>query len=833
MEPQPTQAPIRLRRFLRGSLLALWVGLALLPKGAAKPMPDASDPLGFFTTVADQLLQSTFDFGVTNIPVYTNGVFVYSPSVQRLLQLSANLYDATTNSPWPSVFRPVFNVVVQGTNRDLFITDYTYVPQLTNGAADISIPADAATVAAANAGAVSPNVNIYGVPWIIGAKKGLPNFNRFDMRSVVQVTRKLQVTKPYFGATLDLFQTNQMYIFSVSNTLACALWNSYTSAYTGNLTIVVRDTISMALTNDAPLSSPPLFNNYPIVNTLTGTNWPGTLWYSYPPVTVLVPTNASFVIPLNRPLVLLTNSVYRYAGSGSYFDPLNPGFQTDVATPQLPQFGLLATNRLQVFILDGNHVIDYVHLVGPNSSRNLNAELADPDTSGAPAYLWSTNGYPTPSGVLSQLAISKGLVAPPSYGGYWLAPPNLPTYLPQTLAAEQTFFSAFFNYNPLKYSQFTYNGKTYTNTALEVQAPFTPTRILYDHISWQANDPLVHYLASDLTYNDGNTGVQRSDDIYGTLPAIELDNTTLRYSPWGKTHPGVRGDSAWLSALKDPLLWRSDNWHFPTGADWSLAALGRVHRGTPWQTVYLKASDILTNRNASGNFGSSSWAKWTGNSDSGDAQQTAPINDWNLVSLLLPLLSTNDPTQLLSVNSPDPADSKNALAGILVLTNAAPDFLGYRSQPLFVSVPMAADSPQAEQIANALYETRTALPAQRFESVGDLLRTPALTESSPWLNTSNPLQTQYAISDEAYEAIPAQLLPRLRPDSVGAVTQPGDGLKIRFSGSDIYAYALETSTDLIHWEILSTNYPVQGGFSVTIPPEDAAQKRFYRSVLLY
>ena len=39
-------------------------------------------------------------------------------------------------------------------------------------------------------------------------------------------------------------------------------------------------------------------------------------------------------------------------------------------------FVLAMTNRLQVFIAcDGNHVIDYVQLAGPNSSRNLTAEF--------------------------------------------------------------------------------------------------------------------------------------------------------------------------------------------------------------------------------------------------------------------------------------------------------------------------------------------------------------------------------------------------------------------------------------------------------------------------
>ena len=33
---------------------------------------------------------------------------------------------------------------------------------------------------------------VYGVPLVIGAKKGLPNFNKFGLQNNIQVTRKLQ-----------------------------------------------------------------------------------------------------------------------------------------------------------------------------------------------------------------------------------------------------------------------------------------------------------------------------------------------------------------------------------------------------------------------------------------------------------------------------------------------------------------------------------------------------------------------------------------------------------------------------------------------------------------
>jgi len=44
-------------------------------------------------------------------------------------------------------------------------------------------------------------------------------------------------------------------------------------------------------------------------------------------------------------------------------------------------------------------------------------------------------------------------------------------------------------------------------------------------------------------------------------------------------------------------------------------------------------------------------------------------------------------------------------------------------------------------------------------------------------------------------------------------------------------YLLQTSTNLIYWDVVSTNYPVQGVFSVPILPMYGSQKQFYRSVL--
>ena len=167
---------------------------------------------GLNTTTVNSNFVATFNvtapFGVTNIPVWVSNRFVYTPAVQRLLQLAANAYDASVNSHFPSVFRPVFQHDDLG---NVFISGYTQVssagvlntvagpgdPQLAipygiAGLTDLSLNFPSNTpIRDAN----NNLVNVYGVPWIIGAKKGFPNFNEFVQENIVGVTRRLQVTR--------------------------------------------------------------------------------------------------------------------------------------------------------------------------------------------------------------------------------------------------------------------------------------------------------------------------------------------------------------------------------------------------------------------------------------------------------------------------------------------------------------------------------------------------------------------------------------------------------------------------------------------------------------
>ncbi|MDR3456839.1 MAG: hypothetical protein P4N60_05295 [Verrucomicrobiae bacterium] len=827
----------------------LLLGLGLLLSGSsthARTVPDPGDATGFFTTVADKLLRSTFSFGITNIPVQTNGVFVYTPAIQRLLQVTANVLDASTTNFYPTVFRPIFYRDPQG---NVFITGYQQVVSVT-GSSDpqLSQPIDLTPLPFG----VSSNVNIYGVPWIIGAKKYMPNFNEFYAFNTAQVTRKLQFNRTqapmaWSGANRALYTTNQMLNLSITNHMGFSFWNSYTSNYPGQPYVYAQDYISMRLSYGS--YSYTFFNNYTWAR--TPNPWVGSGWDTSQSPRKF--NNAASFIPGVFDFPFVHEASLDLDQNGN---PQGTGFKSEtfvggpITLPPFPSFELDTTNRFRAYILDNGHVLDYVQFYGPVSVRNLGNDIQDPNSGSYDHYMWSTNasGLASPStgvnwGVQHQIQVSEsGQNLPP---GSWQDPPNMPAGLQGNKAAEAAMFQGFFM------AFWTYSGtpsKVYVNTNLVQQAPYTPTRTVVSPTLWVVNDPLVHYLSSDLTQAvdewDGVTnGVARSDDP--NTPPIAYPNPGQppdRYQPWGRNAQmngvvGVLhddyGNASYNLAYRDPLVWGSDDWDFPATNSLPLMTLGRVHRGTPWQTIYLKATNLLEYVDTAQEWpivGLNTWENWTGDFDHNDAARLSPTSDWRLAALLTEWFNPNDATQLQSANAAT-AGLSSALDGILVQTNstAVPD---YRFPPQLDSFVMAGDSPQAQFVANALTLARAGSVNQSFSSPGGILATPELSIASPWLNASDATRLEFDISDEAYEAIPAQLLPRLRPDSLGAIIFTNGGWSARFSGSDAFTYQVQSSTNLVDWENMSTYQPVAGTFDSPMAAPPGSTQKFYRSVLL-
>src|SRR5207249_2900481 len=170
---------------------------------------------------------------------------------------------------------------------------------------------------------------------------------------------------------------------------------------------------------------------------------------------------------------------------------------------------------------------------------------------------------------------------------------------------------------------------------------------------------------------------------------------------------------------------RSDDWDFPNKGRLSVSSLGRIHRGTPWQTIYLKSPIVPP----------VTWLRWAGFVDPVAGLQMHPTNDWRLVSSLIPLLVKEHPHKLVSVNEATPSDWQSVLKGLQVLTNISNNPSPF-AFPEFESLVMHSKSPQIETIIAAIYATRAIQPSQLWGDRGDVLATPALSVNSPWLNKS-------------------------------------------------------------------------------------------------
>jgi hypothetical protein len=707
-------------------------------------------------------------FGITNIPVRVIGQFVYSPAVNRVLQLAANIYDATTNYFYPSVFRPTF---LRDTSGNIFINGYQQVASVSGtGDPQLNQPIDATGLLQGTSAANYPNgVNVYGVPWIIGAKKYMPNFNEFSMEDIVQVTRTLQISRNTTNNTppARIYTNSQMYTFSISNSIGVECWNSYTNNYPDPVTIGVRENLSMALTNGA--ASAQVTTNYPTgLITTNITVWPGTA------------SNlaSSFIVPFQTTVPLLQQSVYSFFNANWIPWSQNAQFEPNNFFV-LPQFGLLTTNRLQVFMLDNGHVIDYVHFAGPDSYRNLNAELDNPDVNDSHGF-WTTNLL----GVTNQLSFSEGRFnpnQPPSEDAVaWNPPPVLGiTTGPQS----QAYFGGLYPPN----SVWTVPGTSVieTNHSFGTQAPYQAIRTMVQYNTWQANDPLVHYLTSDLSYSgyDPNPESNLRTGITVTnwnnpLLAIPIlpgfGQLDARYEPWGATSQRANqanvDQDTFNFAYKDSLVTNSDSWDFPTYKFPTVGWLGRVHRGTPWQTVFLKATNILDLAVPAAN-GLTTWTNWTGNVNPFDANNTAPVQDHLLFDVFSIAPNDNATRGQLSVNQDHLAAWSAVFSGMVVLTNTSPSpqLTGPSNSWLTISPAgvNGLNSPLGDLVTNInnMRANTNLFPLQAFTHAGDILTVPQLTEQSPFLNWNNSAQQQYGISDEVYEWLPQQMMSLLRDSS--------------------------------------------------------------------
>ncbi len=492
-------------------LLASLSGVLGLSSPAAIPLR-LDNPTAFFTNVAARLLKSELNLDLNNLQVYPTNY--YTPAVHRLLQVTANLYDCATNRTFtltpeypycPSVFRPLFRRVVTGTNTIIVIAGYREVtnadmadPSLAPAMFDLSQPSPPLQAFSPfGAAFTSPDKTepmVSGIPLVIGAKQGFPNFNEFSMETQVMVKRLLEFRRaPSDLNNGPVNQTNQMYVVGISNSFGLEAWNSYLTAFPRPLRLLTSTFITAVLTNETGV----IFSNTAVqgASLVIETN----TWNGWTTVS-LVP--ASMVLPFGNTnsFSFLTNSTY--VNQPPWLMPQTHAF-TRNAGFYVPHWWLNLSTRVLFVLVDtaANRIVDYANLNRAERTVDITTVLASGNTGSLnpsdyrnPANQWLTNrvgGTSSPDvatyGVLNQ--IQAGLNGPTD----WLSFVQDP-YAGLDSESAVDGFRYNFGLGPIYAKDV---GKIFYRSNV-FYAPFDPYRTIYVHTSWQANDPLVHYTIGDL-----------------------------------------------------------------------------------------------------------------------------------------------------------------------------------------------------------------------------------------------------------------------------------------------------------------------------------------------
>jgi hypothetical protein len=671
----------------------------------------------------------------------------YNPRVHQLLQVAANVHDAALGSKYgepypyyPTVFRPQFSV----RGGDVFITNYVEEA----GTNFLGRPWHVLEFLDPAAPNVGPDDNVYGIPLVLGARKGYPSFNELICQSAVQTERKVQLTKPSPDARPNV--TNQMFLIGVSNLVGFEVWNPYTNAFPRPLEMVFGTVLTTVLTNDLGLT---------VVSNLAANghlSLPANFWSGF---NYRRPTN-SFLLPLLTNLVALSDSVFyltptpglRPAGLGDRFEQVNGSYTN--------KWGLMVTNRLLYYMVDNGHVVDAVAFDNLGGYFDINAELDRPlgDAGGTVANVWDTrpDGRLT-RGVMNQVIVS--LEPGESTDQDWRDFSRDPRSGDDRLKAISAF-RVFCGFPPLP--GYSTNDLPATNTAL--QTPFSPVRKMWQTTSWQVNDPLVHQLADHLR-DDTNNAVVQTVRPRTALPDVgqNLRKINPRYKPWGgnpdRDDTASPDDNDSSVAVKDIGVRNANDWGFPTNKFANVGWVGRVHRGTPWQTVYLKAHKPDTGTEPF-------WHRHTG---AAFMRESHPTNDWRLLDYFTVSQHPNAARGQLSINQPGLAAWSAVLSGVMVtrLVDAGGQLVkeNVPIQPAAFNDPVlgtpAAPVSPLQMIWSAINRERTlnnAAPHRRFTRLGDILSVPELSIASPFLAQGAGRDVSSLLTDYDVECIPQQIL---------------------------------------------------------------------------
>lgn len=687
---------------------------------------------------------------------------LYSPRIHQLLQMTANIYESTVGSKtledapyYPSVFRPIFKGEANG---DISIVGYEDEtdPILTLKAR--IVPGQGLTGGlqwrefseAGGQFARQPGGNglmFYDIPFLFGARAGIPALNEITMHSAVLVTRRLLLEKNPADKKINAIKHS--FLIGVSNVCVTECWNPYTNAtYPRQLDMVAyQDPKSWLTTRD--LGSP--YTNFTPIG---GTNvqllrtWGVTNQYLLTGVPIQQTLPNSVFVTTPTPQLVPDTGVALYDTSSN---------------PFTNEWTLTVSNRLRYFMFDGVRLVDSFTSARLTNRFDITRELRVlARANGGPAPfrgIWEiglTNyaGIPISVGDWNQIAISRSAntVADDvwaDYGGL---------YSVRSKSVQALGFNTWLTDS--------------NSTELARATPFNAGSKLVKAVSWQVNDPFVRGTLNEMLSAGDNSGVAQFSFGYlpgGGSPKYALNASipnsagdsvgsvgqiNPRYNPWGGPNGLGATEDLFNYSEKDPGVKSPNFWNFPSQKFPNIGWLGRVHRGTPWQTVFLKGvppSYVLNN--------------WQTHMGAAYTPETFPSSDWSMLDLFTTAMHPDVTRGRLSINQTNLAAWSAVFSGVVTATNDF-DADGFPIPDDRVIGPGHLD-PNVPVLVDAINRTRTNLvyADKQFRRLGELLGTPELSYASPYLNgvpEADKRTAQSPLTDIDFERLPGQILSLLK-----------------------------------------------------------------------
>jgi hypothetical protein len=723
---------------IKATELISWTNAVKAPLPGVEQRTGRLGPELFFLSVVTNLLAREYPKLplTTNlvdqplrIPVFTNGSRfwwsnsfnlgpLYSARIHQILQQAANIYDAVrelgggeTYPFYPSVFRPRF----RSDSGNLYIVDYRLSTERPTDPEFPTNPNHGWVDLDLGQRPVEPDVgksSVYNIPLIVGARKGYPNFNEFVSRTFAYATRRLDVAKPANEIDLNNARITNTFSLFITNQYGFEAWNSYLSSY--------RRPLALYYSNDVTVGIKSTIGNVTTIRPIVsiGTNF-------IAPYAAFAWRSNTYVAPptIERLVLGWTNIL------------------TDDAGGVTNQWDVYVTNRVRFFLVDGERIVDAVALSFTNALLGLGSALSDDDTTApgtALPYLWSNRRSGRWSlGIQQQLNISQnaGLTVNDTWKDYG-----------QWVSSKDDGIRKFNDFIQFR-----------TNVLTSARVPFTPSRHIVQTNTWQVSDPLVHYTLDDLQSGTGQFILKKTAQI----PNSNLGQENPIYVPWGGKDPGEPDPNLMDASLRDSGVQRSDYWDFPANKFPNLGWLGRVHRGTPWQTVYLKS---LAGKAANPAL----WHAHSGLARSlNNAMTIHPTNDWRLLDIFTAAIHPNATRGRLSVNQTNPAAWSAVLSGVTVsaVVSGETNGVGMLS-PVDLTVQPGLITNFVPRIVEGINKRRDQLPNRQFTKLSEFMSVPELTFTSPLLaaNGFDALAPAGIVNvfDTDYERIPQQILSLLK-----------------------------------------------------------------------